>query len=138
MTSIEDLVGHEYGNGGNGSKDESQVPSDLGNGKDRKKNQKVKQQCIAYKYSNKGKGVLYEAVILAGRPVFLKYENGGIKIITQIEEATRIIKPPSQEEYPYEPYEFSNMGEALTYVNKAKTEDNEMLINSYCVNKLKN
>ena len=127
MTSIEDLVGHEYGN----SSEESRVTNDLGNGKDKKKNeektQKAKQQYAAYKYSNKGKGPLHEAAILAGRPVFLKYENGDIKIIDQIEETTRIIKPPSPEEYPYEPYEFSNMAEVHVFVNRAKSEDNGSL-----------
>jgi len=116
LTSIEDLVGIEYGIGSKEGQEESQVTSDLDNGKDKKKNeekknQKAKQHCIAYKYSNKGRDVLHEAVILAGRPVFLKYENGEIKIVESMEEASRIIKPPHPEEYPYEPYEFANMDE---------------------------
>ena len=38
MTSIDDLIGHEYGNGGNSpNKEEEQTASDLGDGKDRKK-----------------------------------------------------------------------------------------------------
>lgn len=133
MTSIDDLVGNEYGNVGNCSKkEESQVTSDLGNGKDKKKNeekknQKAKQQYTAYKYSNKGKGALHEAVILAGRPVLLKYEHGDIKVIDQIEEVTRIIKPPHEEHYPYEPYEFRDMNEVLSYVKKAANESIDSL-----------
>ncbi|MBV9178614.1 MAG: hypothetical protein JO327_13285 [Nitrososphaeraceae archaeon] len=45
--------------------------------------------------------------------MFLNYENGEIKIVEYIEEASRIIKPPSPEEYPYESYEFANMDEQL-------------------------
>ena len=42
LTSIDDLIGHEYGNSGNSpdKEEEQQTASDLGNGKDRKKNNK--------------------------------------------------------------------------------------------------
>jgi len=70
MTSIDDLIGHEYGNSGNSSdkEEEQQTASDLGNGKGRKKNDTQGQtKYIAYKYSNKGKGILHEATIIARR-----------------------------------------------------------------------
>jgi hypothetical protein len=135
MTSIDDLIGHKYGNGGNSpDKEEQRTANDLGNGKDRKKSNNGKKsdtkgqtQYIAYKYSNKGKGALHEAVILAARPVFLKYENEGIKIIDRIEEATRIIKSPHDEHYPYEPYEFENMDEVLSYAERAGKESIDSL-----------
>ena len=47
-----------------------------------------------YKYSNRMKGDLHEAVILGGKPVFLKYSNGLITSVEQIKEEARIIKPP--------------------------------------------
>ena len=75
-----------------------------------------------YKYSKKGKADLHDAVILAGLPVFLKYENGEIKIVEKIEETARVIVPPNQEEYPYEPYEFSSMEEVREFV-KASQRD---------------
>ena len=63
---------------------------------------------------------MHEAVILTGLPVFLKYENDEIKTVGKIEEAARIIIPPNREEYPYEPYEFSNTDELREYVKQAK------------------
>ena len=37
--------------------------------------EKSKPRYPAYKYSNKGKGLLHEAVIIGGVPLFIKYEN---------------------------------------------------------------
>ena len=132
LTSIDDLIGHDYGNGGNSpDKEEQQTASDLGNGKGRKKSNNGKkndtQQYTAYKYSNRGKGSLHEAIILAGLPIFLKYENGGVKTVEHVEEATRIIKPPHGEHYPYEPYEFESMNEVLNYVERARKESIDSL-----------
>ena len=74
-----------------------------------------------YKYSNKGKRPLHEAVLLAGVPVFVRYENGQIESIPRIEESSRIIVPPDPEEYPYEAYTFKNMDEVASYLDRAKT-----------------
>jgi hypothetical protein len=136
MTSIDHLIGATYGNDGNGSEKEQTVNespraldmNDVKNKKKRKYNQKSefqqeeknKRQCKAYKYSSKGKGDLHEAVIIGGLPVFLKYENGDFKTVEQIEEASRIIKPPYQEEYPYESYDFSSIEEVKEYGKQAK------------------
>jgi hypothetical protein len=79
-----------------------------------------KRRYPVYKYSMKGKGDLHEAVILADRPVFLKYENDEIIAVEKIEEAARILIPPNREEYPYDPYEFSNMEEVNEIVKEAK------------------
>jgi hypothetical protein len=79
----------------------------------------------AYKYSNRGKGPLHEAVILAGKPVFLKYDNNAADPITSveiIEEENRIIKPPHIENYPYDPIEFENMNEVISYLESARIE----------------
>jgi hypothetical protein len=77
----------------------------------------------AYKYSNKGKGELREAVIVSGIPTFLVYieKEGEIFAFKKIEEMTRVIKPAAEEEYPYEPYEFSNMEEVHSFLERAKT-----------------
>jgi hypothetical protein len=83
---------------------------------------KPKRQYSAYKYSNKGKIALHEAVIVSssGQPLFLKYENGKIGTIDKVEEINRVIVPPAYEEYPYEPYEFANLEEISTYLKRAK------------------
>jgi hypothetical protein len=83
--------------------------------------EKNKRQYVAYKYSNKGKGTLHEAAIIAGQPMFLKYENDELKTVEQIEEPSRIIKPPYSEEHPYESYEFANMKEVKEYSERAKS-----------------
>jgi hypothetical protein len=92
-----------------------------------KKSSGSKSECTTYKYSNKGKSELHKAVILSGRPVFLKYENGKIVNVDRIEESNRIIKPPSAEEYPYEPYEFADMQEIKSYEVKCGTESLDSL-----------
>ena len=58
---------------------------------------------IAFKYSNRSKSSLHEAVILDGRPVFLTYDrkNDKIKTVDNIQESNRVIDPPKPEEYPY-------------------------------------
>jgi hypothetical protein len=75
-----------------------------------------------YKYSSKGRDDLHEAVILSGLPVFLKSNNSKIGTTGQIEELGRIIRPPNIEEYPYEPYEFANIGEVEFYIERTKSE----------------
>jgi hypothetical protein len=108
-----------------GNKREGQnKPNDNVNGK---KQQPLKRQFIAYKYSNKGKGPLYEAVILAGRPVFMKYANGNIESYDTIEEDTRIFKLPNLENYPYDSYEFENTNEIFAYLERAKKESVDSL-----------
>src|SRR5215212_825889 len=86
--------------------------------------EKLKPRYPAYKYSCKGKGNLHEAVILAGIPVFLRYDkdNDEIKSLEQIEESSRLIKPPNSEEYPYESYDFENIEELCSYKERAKLE----------------
>jgi energy-coupling factor transporter ATP-binding protein EcfA2 len=115
---------------------EERVENGNGKAKKKKKNNNEEKQLqfkptskiyTTYKYSNKGKGSLHEAVLLAGLPVFLKYENGQIKSVPQIEESSRIIKPPDPEEYPYEAYEFKDFDEVLSYVDRAKKESIDSL-----------
>jgi hypothetical protein len=64
-----------------------------------KSSENPKKKLIAYKYSKKGTGTLYEGIILQGEPCFVTwYANNGpntesIKLVPFIEEATRIIRP---------------------------------------------
>jgi len=89
----------------------------------RKKNNKP--EFMTYKYSNRKKWILHEAVILAGKPAFLYYDvkTEQVNYADLIEEDTRIITPPYQEHYPYEPYEFKDMDEVFSYVERARNED---------------
>lgn len=82
-----------------------------GNGKGSKKDQKQKQDYMTFKCSSRFRGVLHEAVLLNGVPVFIKYEDGQVSVVPNIEEQDRILRPPSIEEYPYEPIEFSSYEE---------------------------
>jgi hypothetical protein len=77
---------------------------------------------MAYKYSNKGRGNLHEAIIINGKPYFVTYDsiNQKIEIKEDIPESTRILRPPNQEEYPYTPYEFENKDELIQLMNAAK------------------
>ena len=77
-----------------------------------------------YKYSQLGKGDLYESIILGGVPVFLRHDQRNNKLIPyrDIEEETRILRPPSIEEYSYTPYEFANIEELDHYVEYAKKQ----------------
>jgi hypothetical protein len=79
--------------------------------KDRDKDKESKPSIMTYKYSNNRKGLLHESVILAGHPVFIKYENGQVKAVEHIEEPTRIIRPHRKEEYPYPPLGFADINE---------------------------
>jgi hypothetical protein len=112
-----------FGNGNSGS---GEGKEDQGVPKVKKDKKKEKREFLAYKYSKKKKGDLHEAVILSGRPAFLYCENNQgnnhIGYVTAVEEDTRIIYSPYEEHYPYEPYEFENMKEVHSYVDRAKNE----------------
>ena len=58
-----------------------------------------------------GQSDLQEAVILDGSAKFITYdaENEQFKSVNKIEQQTRVlVNPPSYEEYPYVPYEFTD------------------------------
>ena len=84
--------------------EESKANNRNGNGKaDTKEKEKKKPRFDAYKYSRNGKGLLFEAIILSGSPVFITYQNGKIEPYSEIEEEVRIIEPPHLQSYPYQP-----------------------------------
>lgn len=106
---------------------------DDGNGKVRKKSvqertEKPKRELQTYKYSKMGQEDLHESIILDGAPVFITYdiENKQIKIVNRIEQQTRILIPPSHEEYPYTPYEFTKQ-ELDVYIRLSHAESIETL-----------
>lgn len=74
------------------------------------------------KYSTNGMMDLHESIILNGIPLFIYYDTRLGKAITrnEIEEATRVLKPPVSEEYVHIPYKFENLEELNEYVEKAK------------------
>jgi hypothetical protein len=76
----------------------------------------------AFKYSCNGQLPLHEAIILDNQPVFIIYNNKDekVEVVEEIQEPTRIIRPPTQYEYPYTPYQFSNIDEVNKFVTKAK------------------
>ena len=76
-----------------------------------KEKSKTKKVVPISKYSFNGKGVLHEAVIISGKPYFIKFTNGKIELVEQVEENTRILRPPEKEEYAYKTYEFESIEE---------------------------
>jgi hypothetical protein len=85
--------------------------------------QQDKRTFTTYKYSFNFQGNLYEAVILAGKPVFISYDSKKVKVVKSIKEESRILTPPFQEEYAYRPYEFRNVNEISEYLERAKKCD---------------
>ena len=85
-------------------------------------NKKAKAEYLTYKYSANGKSFLHEAVIVGGFPSFIKFENGQVKLTESVPEISRSLIPPSREEYAYGPYEFNNLEEIQTYLDRARSE----------------
>ena len=85
---------------------------------------------IVYKYSNKGLGELREAVIIEGKPHFMKYYEEGkfIQVEPKIEDISPTLRPPNREEYPYEPYEYMTLDEPQRYLQRAMEESPETLL----------
>ena len=92
----------------------------------------IKKQVVAYKYSAKGTSSLYEAIIVQGEPHFITWSESKNKFTSkpEIEEATRIIRPPSAEVYPYTPYEFVDEEELNGYFYRAKDTSKDELYNT--------
>ena len=42
---------------------------------------KQKHEYMTFKYSSRFRGTLHEAILLNGKPVFLKYENGQVQVV---------------------------------------------------------
>jgi hypothetical protein len=87
-----------------------------------------------HKYSSKGQGPLREAVLIAGIPYFIKRSFNEkrndffITVDPKIEEATKVLRPPFVEEYPYTPYEFKTMDEPTRYLQRALKETPDSIL----------
>lgn len=78
-----------------------------------------KKEFFTYKYtSNK---YLYEAILVAGKPYFMTFYDGQLELIDQIEQGTRILKPPHEEDYIYKPLSFESENEIEKFIEKAST-----------------
>jgi len=94
------------------------------------KDEKEQQEFMAFKYSNEGKADLHEAVMLAGKSTFLKYDTKANKIVSipKIVEEIRTITSPYIENYPgYSPIEFSSVEEVERFFETAKNSTIETL-----------
>ena len=90
------------------------------NNSDSENHNKPKRDITTFKYSQLGKGNLYEAVLIKeGSPVFIKYNDqlNEFESFEHVEETTRILVPPSYEECPYLRYEFESVDE-INNINK--------------------
>jgi hypothetical protein len=108
--------------GVNHSKDLKSLYKD-NNGKS--KDEENKHSIVAHKYSNDRKGPLYESVILGGLPMFIKYEDGQVKVVPHIEEPSRIIRPPRKQDCPYLPYEFASLEEVQKFADESRIKSIE-------------
>ena len=92
---------------------------------------KPKEESV-YKFSNKGLNQLREAVIIEGKPTFIKYYFDETKRFIQnepkITEVTPNLRPPLAQEYPYNPYEFKTVDEPQIYLQRALKETPDSLL----------
>ena len=108
-----------------GAKSSDYTNNDNSNSNGKGKKQKTeKLDILVYKYSAKGKKPLHEAILLSGEPFFIAYEPDKkyIGCIRNVEEAKRILRPPDESEYPYEPIEFESLSEIKRYTELALNE----------------
>jgi DNA adenine methylase Dam len=96
----------------------------FGNGNGNASKQNEKTQIPIFKYSARFRKSLHEAILLNDEPVFLTWSEGNrhLNSSKQIEETNRVLRPPSIEEYPYEPIEFSSLEEIKDYEGIAQNE----------------
>jgi hypothetical protein len=84
---------------------------------------KSKREITTFKYSRMGNADLHEAILVNGLPFFVKYnyyDSRELELVEEIEENSRILRPPEREEYPYTPYEFESNDELALFLAKAK------------------
>lgn len=114
----------------NPRKDFIQISSDnkIKYGKKEYKNgQKSKKEITIFKYSQRGRIPLHEAVIIGDKPYFIKYvysetsKKKRIELVEKIEETSRILLPPEREEYQYTPYTFDDQEEVENFIQQAES-----------------
>jgi archaellin len=76
--------------------------------------------------------ILHESVVISGCPFFLTYDkiNDEIKILDRFDQANRILVPPNEEEYPYNPIKFQNK-EEINLFSKMFKEQNITIDNFF-------
>ena len=119
------LTGGSNDNGnGNGNSRKQKQQNQNQNQNQKQKQDKAKHEYPTFKYSSRFRGLLHEATLLNGEPVFLTYSSDGhLNVVKKIEEVNRILIPPCIEEYlAYEPIEFKPLKEIQEYEEKAKKE----------------
>jgi hypothetical protein len=89
--------------------------------REKKNKEKSLSEYPTYKYS---RPFLHEAIILGGIPRLISYAPKFDRILPfeNIQEPSRILRPPNREEYPYLPYEFKDEQELEECLKRAKSE----------------
>lgn len=91
-----------------------------------------------FKYSENGKGNLWESAIVGNEPCFISYDHREKKIIAKIciEEANRILIPPKPSQIPYMPYQFESFEELNLIANhiiQAKISLNSLFLGTQVI-----
>ncbi|MDN5847129.1 MAG: hypothetical protein L0H53_12750 [Candidatus Nitrosocosmicus sp.] len=79
-----------------------------------------KQKIKVFKYYSEKEQILYESVVLGGKPCFVFYENDKTNTIDSIEEVTRTLIPFGLDDGPAKPYEFESIEEINKLINEVK------------------
>lgn len=98
------------------------------NENDKQNNKKgvPKKEYRIWKYSELGRGILHEAIIIGDVPYFIRfvwdkdYKKKIVDKVEKVEETARILRPPRKEEYPYSPYVFEDKDELEEFIRNAK------------------
>jgi hypothetical protein len=95
---------------------------DRGDGNNKGSKDNGKHKYVVYKYSDRQRKPLHEAVIIDGSPYFLYLDSidSKFRAVQEIEENTRILRAPNPEEYPYLSYEFDNTHEISNMLMEVK------------------
>ncbi len=84
---------------------------------------KNKKKVTVNKYSQNRKSSLFESIVLDGESLFLSIDGEGeCSFQPFVEEKTRMLYPPPENEYLHEPYEFGSEEEIKSIINLAKKE----------------
>ena len=75
------------------------------------------------KYCQNRRGNLFESILLDGEPLFLNLDKEGeITLQAYLEEKTRLLYPPSEDEILHHPYQFESKQEIEAIITFAKKE----------------
>ncbi|KAA2283097.1 hypothetical protein [Candidatus Nitrosocosmicus sp. SS] len=123
---------------------------DINDHNENDKQNRKKKKIVVNKYSQNRKGELYESVLINSIPIFISfirhnseandiknncandcvYESLSFDTIEYIEENTRILIPPSLEEYLHNPYEFQSIDE-IKKIAETMQKEKESIFSLY-------